>query len=452
MVPSGPATAAPAHSRIPPAWRLPAAAALLGGIYFLFALHAARKISHGSVGDFQHFYYAADAMRRGQDLYASWHHGYLYPPLWAFLILPLAWLDLDQAARVQLALSAAVSVLALLLASRESQRRILGHSTLLGTCAGALLAAIVLYGPLSADLAMGQTNAWVLLALVTGLITLDRRPALAGAALGFAFSIKFQAIAFLPYLLIRRRTIAAAWFVLSVLILNLLPAAAMGWSGNLHGLAVAYSGVLDLLGVKTGLAVAKNPMDAPFSISITSAMARLLGPGHEFGAIALSLAVIALCAGAAWGLYRRHGIPMLRWPPAPDQAAQPWSSMIAAEWSGLIVLALAFSPQTNPRHLALLACPVTLGAALLIASPRRVRPLISASLLVLFLAISFPPSGEWSRPVARWWTGIGGRSWGVLACYAVLLAVAAHRKSIPWQARAPRHRPVDAAAPADAQA
>src|SRR5258706_4440666 len=81
---------------------------LLGLVYLWFGVVAAHRIDdapysgfasvfHTNCGDFEHFYYAARAMRDGSDLYASGVHGYIYPPLIAFLFMPLTWLPVKLA-------------------------------------------------------------------------------------------------------------------------------------------------------------------------------------------------------------------------------------------------------------------------------------------------------------------------------------------------------------------
>src|ERR1700722_1267740 len=81
------------------------------------------RIRDQRTGDFQHFFYAADAVRHGTDPYAAGSRGYIYPPLIAFVFQPLSWLGRDRAAAVMLAVNVIVTLLAVTLAGDEFLRR-----------------------------------------------------------------------------------------------------------------------------------------------------------------------------------------------------------------------------------------------------------------------------------------------------------------------------------------
>ena len=59
-------------------------------------------------GDFEHFYFAALAMREGGDLYASGEGGYIYPRLIAFLFMPLTLFSVKAAALIMLVLNISI--------------------------------------------------------------------------------------------------------------------------------------------------------------------------------------------------------------------------------------------------------------------------------------------------------------------------------------------------------
>ena len=77
----------------------------------------------GDTGDFVHFFEAARAMVRGQDIYSSGRGGYIYPPLLAFLYTPLAGLPQNAAAVVLLFCNTALLLGSVFLAVREFARR-----------------------------------------------------------------------------------------------------------------------------------------------------------------------------------------------------------------------------------------------------------------------------------------------------------------------------------------
>jgi Glycosyltransferase family 87 len=392
-------------------------------LFVYFGWHAISKISQGRMGDFPHFYYAALALRTGTDIHLSWRQGYLYPPLWAFLIRPLTAIDVMSAAKVQVLLNCSAAIVAAVLCSREVGRRLLGRVSAAQALLVALLCVFVVNNAFRAEIEMGQTNTWVLLATVLSLSLLDRHPWLSGLALGFAFNIKFQTGAFLPYLLFRRRWMAALSLCAGIVFWSLLPMTATGWTTGVHNLAVAYLGMLDLFGLHTAMHVtAKNPMGAPFSLSITSAMARIVGPGREGTALMLSSGVLALWLLAVFAAYRRAGIPFIHWPCARSQHAEKWRAATALEWAGIISLSLAFSPQTNSRHLILLTLPVAAAGTLILRAPRE-RWLAAAALAILACGLLLPPGMPGARESLGWWRGIGGQSWSILgSCWLVYFA------------------------------
>src|SRR3954471_14456009 len=94
-----------------------AAVALLGVFaYLLFQnLHRVRDQNH--LSDFRHFYYAGEAMREHRNPYLAWKGGYVYPPLLAFLYMPLTQFPIEQAAQVAEVIDVAALFGGLVLAS-----------------------------------------------------------------------------------------------------------------------------------------------------------------------------------------------------------------------------------------------------------------------------------------------------------------------------------------------
>ena len=112
------------------------------------------------------------------------------------------------------------------------------------------------------------------------------------------------------------------------------------------------------------------------STSITSSFARRVtraGGRSLWPAFAGAVAVAAGCVALAAWMYARRGVPCWVWPAAAAQAAQPFRWMIAVEWAGLIAFLLAFSPDTNMRHV-ILAVLVNAAAAAALLFGRAGRP------------------------------------------------------------------------------
>ena len=385
------------------------------------------KVFVTGCGDFEHFFHAAWAMRNGSDLYASGVHGYIYPPLIAFLFMPLTHLSVQDAALFMLLLNVSMALCCAWLAAAETIRRFGIEASrdklILITAVTLLLSA----PKLRIEIQMWQTDVPMMLALLLALRFLDSRPQLAGLLLGAAVNIKYLPLVFLPYLLIRRRFVAAAWSVVGIVAFALLPALASGWNVNLQEWLTALSGVARLLGFDVPATAQAAKVDAlaiGHSLSITSGVARLLGAGSSSGqAFAVSGALaLALVLALGW-VYRHHNRPILNWPNTVMQRTQPYLGMVALEWAALMALALAFSPQTNPRHTSLMLMAFAPLAAMLCVrrggASTRWAALATA---ILFFGLVLPPNLPQFAPALQWWRDVGGAGWSMalmLPCFFV---------------------------------
>ena len=82
--------------------------------------HAVRQFWAGDPGDFGHFYRAASAMWKGEDIYLAAQGHYIYLPFLAFIFQPLTLLSERTAATVWTAISAALILIAILIAWIEA--------------------------------------------------------------------------------------------------------------------------------------------------------------------------------------------------------------------------------------------------------------------------------------------------------------------------------------------
>ena len=407
-------------------WAAPLSLAVIGLVYLWFWSVIAHRIAGHpfegfakvfmtGCGDFEHFYWGAQALRDGADLYASGVRGYIYPPLIAFLFTPLTFFSVQTAAWIMLVVNLVLGLACTWAMSQEVVRRLdIGDSferVIVVMAVTTLLAA----PKLRSEFQMWQTNILLMTALVFALRALDERPWLAGLLLGFAFNIKYLPILFLPYLLLRRRNQAAAWFVVGIGAFALLPALVSGWNANFANWAVALSGIAHLLGLSSVLPEAANvdPIGIGHSISITSGLSRLLGnnvPASHAISVAACVA-IATALLLRW-IYADRDKPMFAWPIASRQGAQPLRGMVALEWAALMALALAFSPQTNPRHASMLMMAFApLAAMLCFPKNKTTRWPALAAAAILFFGLAFPPNTpEFARQLA-WWRAIGGAGW-----------------------------------------
>jgi hypothetical protein len=413
---------------------------ILAVVFLAFYLQVAHRTrpSQNHFGDFRHFYYAARALLDHTDLYTSGTGGYLYPPLIAFTYTPVARLAYRHAALVMLAINVLLDFAGVLLTARAFADRF--HLAPRGTtgsarliAAAALLGVLLNFDKVHSELQMFQTNALMFFLFALSLYWLDRRPVLAGIPLGFILNIKYLSLAMFPWLLLRRRWKTAGAFAASSVFFALLPAVISGWHSNLHDLAVAYGGLLHMLGVGGGTAAAGHEqanvedIAAGFSCSITSAMARLTRLGWTLKQALAAAAVIALAVAAiVAAMYRRLTLPLLSWPPADSQRTQPYSTLVGLEFTALVVATLAFSPQTNTRHL-LLALLVTIPSSLLILRTRgQAQWTLIAGMLIELAGFTLPwghstaTSGDKSPSLP--WLAVAGPSWCMLIALFTLLS------------------------------
>jgi hypothetical protein len=383
-------------------------------------------------GDFPFFYAAAKEMREGgaeSDIYGvvapgEVRAGYIYPPLIAFLYQPLTLVDIVTAARISNFVNILAMTAMLAVAARAMLRRLSSDWGWERVVMVAVSAAILGADKIKGDLQMLQTNALVGLGLMVGLWLLDRHPWLAGLAIGFAMNIKYQALAVVVYLVFRRRWKALAAAIVGTVFWGLLPSVSIGIRQDLDYLARGFGGVLRLVGVDAGANVANvESLSNNLSLSIPSAFARLV----ERTGISVNPLLPAGVVAAAWLLtlaliYRRQGMAVVRWPAATGQEVLPWKGVVAVEWVAIITSVLAFSPQTNMRHMVLTVAAGALGVVIVLESRGRVRWVAVAGLVIMWVGLTFPP-GNRNHPginLSNRWLRIAGPCWLLLVSTGML--------------------------------
>ena len=392
-----------------------------------FAAHAVSKASRGDVSDFQAYYVAAKALCEHADPYVFSDKPYIYPPLFATLCMPLASMPIETAAKCYVPVMVAAILLAFFWGTREFLNRFRLSFQGMAMWISLLIAFVIMEDRVKSDLQMFQVNSLLLFLSIAALRWLDRRPTLAGAALGLAMNIKVFPIIMLPYLLFRRRWKTAGAMVGSTVVFGLLPAVVIGWKTNLQYLAQSSGGFLSLLGIHLDVHQKAQIKDvtASYSVSIPSGMVRMLGPTNSATAwILVSAILLAIVAFGAWA-YRRNGLPRVRWPDRNKQQEQPWQALVAMEWSVLLAIALVFSPQTNSRHLLMLAPLAMLGSVLVVKTFRQPGWLwILAGTGLVWAGLTLPPGSfriEFLHTAHVFWQFVGGPSWMILVALPPLI-------------------------------
>lgn len=378
--------------------------------YFVYATISA--VRQGRHKDFREFWLAAEAMRRGRDIYAVGVDGYIYPPLLAFLLMPLVPMGLIAATYVWLASNVVLLLGSLLIGARVLRERLsLPHRALLVPGAAAL-AMLLNADKLHVEFVFGQSNLWLMTAWVLGLVWLDRRPVAAGVVLGLAANIKYLSLGLVPYMLLRRRWRAAAATVASTVAWGLLPAAYLGWDGNLACWAKALRGLVGMVDRTTALAAgmpAARVIDIKggLSMSITSWAVRATSSGAPNVASVFVLGtVLVIVVACVVFIYRRAGVSLI------GRAGEHGPGVVALEWVGVLAAILAFGPQTNSRHLSMLSLVLVAGLVLGLSRGVRVaRWPVWVGLAVLTAGLTLPPGYHGLREALAWWRWVGGVSW-----------------------------------------
>jgi hypothetical protein len=400
--------------------------AVFGYLLTYHFLH--ERHDHLHLGDFPTFYQAAQFARQHGDIYlaaASAVQPYIYPPLVAFAYVPLTFLSKLHAAELMLPVTAAMLAGSILIGGRAMLRR-LGCSRPRTLLIVACCVALLNENEMRLEMTMLETDALILLLFMLALHWLDRRPTLAGVALAVIMNIKYLSLVALPYLLLRRRWRAAASMVIGTVVIALLPATLLGWHENLRGIRIALGGLTTWFGLppptlSDGRPIQVQSISAKLSLSITSFYARQCGSSH--GRLALELTSLTAIAALAiaWAIYRKNGLPLWAWPAADEQRAQPYRGLVAVEWAGIIAAALAFSPDTNPRHLVL-AVMVNCLAVSVLLSQRQItwRRLATAGVALILFGLVMP--------VRSWGPGFyypcSIPSWSLLIGYLLILPTA----------------------------
>ncbi|MEO6796890.1 MAG: glycosyltransferase family 87 protein [Candidatus Dormibacter sp.] len=167
--------------------------------------------------DFQDYLWAAHRIAVGGDPYGNFtrtrvpwdwslNSGYIYPAVFAAVLVPLTWIGNDLAVRIWLLFIQACVVASVVLIYARIGRPKRGELL-------ALVAVLTTFFPLINTMWTGAMNAILLLLLTAGWAAWDRRQDLrSGVLIGLAAVFKVFPVALLPYLAWRRdwRLVAAA--------------------------------------------------------------------------------------------------------------------------------------------------------------------------------------------------------------------------------------------------
>jgi hypothetical protein len=395
---------------------------LIMTVLLVCAAHAVRQFWAGDPGDFGHFYRAANAIWKGEDIYLAAQGHYIYPPFLAFIFQPFTVLSERTAAMLWTAISAALILTAILIASREAAARwprLADESDISLPWVIATAVTCLMVDKIRGTLALGQTDCLMLLGFACVLRWMERRPVLAGLAVGASANVAYLTLICVPYFLIKRNYKAAFAAILAFLCFLLLPGIEVGYEKLGYYLASSVGGLRRLI------ATAPAPIHVfhvtwDRSISLTSSVFRLTQSAALPDAAAVIL-LLLLCGGimtAIVSIGRSHGVSLFR-PAQPKTERDPVTHI---EWAVVIFFALAFSPQSTARHMVLLLLIFTVAIAIFgDQTATRSRILLGGALTLVVMALSLPFSMIGLAHLRTNLRAVGGPSWCVLILVLVMV-------------------------------
>ena len=203
--------ATPALTRIRPSFVLQAGS--VGAALAIYGIVLSQSgLAHQ---DFGVYLGAGRDLWQGQPLYTAFlHHpfpdptlrpAYIYPPVFAVLVSPLALLPDVVASLVWLLIGQAALAAAIVIVLRGWRPQ--------GWALAALLCATLTFYPLWVDAVQGQANLLILLLVTIGIAGIVQGHPRAGAALGAAAALKLTPVILLVWLIVDRRLREAAWML-----------------------------------------------------------------------------------------------------------------------------------------------------------------------------------------------------------------------------------------------
>ena len=364
------------------------------------------------------------------DIYAGTAGMYIYSPFLAFIFQPLAVLTERPAAIVWLVLSASIIFAASLLAARKVTESWRVRQKETDPSIPWLISAMALLLSVSkirSDFVLGQYDCLILAGLVGILWWMDRRPALAGIVAGATANVKYLALIFVPYFLIKRNYRAAIASTVSFLFFFTLPALEVGLTSiktyAINAIAVLnkVAGIPELISLTAESRSHKpivNSITWDRSVSLTSSILRVTRAHGVSDFIAASVIVVLFAAivTAIVLISRRNGVKLFQPATAKTASSHPGAGTI--EWAVLIVLALIFGPQTTARHMIFLILVYAVAIAIVFAQKRRGPQIVLiASMVATAIALSLPFRDTGHHPSLIALKSIGTASW----CAVILL-------------------------------
>ncbi|MBS0351983.1 MAG: DUF2029 domain-containing protein [Proteobacteria bacterium] len=396
----------------------------LGLIFFYLILETYLLIHKNFLGDLPVLLHAAYAIRNGYDPYQFTHGYFIYPPLQAFIFIPLTFLKLKIACLLWTVINFLLIFFILMLNFRIIATHFKFQCSRWQATAACSLALLMCYHELWWEIKWTQYDLMILAGFTLGLYWLDRRPYTSGIILGLIANIKYQPIVFIPYFLLRARFKIIVAIVVGITLGMLLPVAKLGWAKNLAYLKKASSGFIHMPGeslLNTYYPVKVPQITWSGNITITSGLTRVfLDHGWSQNRALITVFLIAVLTFLLlWRLFKKFAIPfMWRKPGLFCSSKEP--AVVTLEYFLIMIGMLIFSPQGTMRHFILL-----LGAHLL-AIMLLLFPRNNVKRWPLLLGVLCYQAGKLyddliAHPLHWPWSYFGGPAWCLLIFMPLLV-------------------------------
>lgn len=379
--------------------------------------------------DFAAVYGAAQAMWNGQDIYTATRGFYVYSPFLAFIFQPLVAMPEHVASIVWVVLSAFIFFGASLLTSKEITKRWCAAGERVDVSLPWVIATIVLllsYDKIHTDLRLGQTDCLMLLGFACVLRWMDRRPWLAGLAVGATANIKYFGLIFVPYFIIKRNYRAAVASVGSFFLFIMLPSVEVGFSLAWTYVVKGLGGLEKLIHIKPsveGHGLQIEPASWDRSISFTSVIFRITDSNALpawFGGMLVIIAFTAVM-GMIFFISRPHGLVLFK-SNTNEQDGAEQKAIATLEWSVAIMIAITFAPQITARHMVLTLLLYNVGIGIFfLQHDKRLRTVLVVAIVIMVVGLSLPFRGLGLENELRAWREVGGASWCALVLILALV-------------------------------
>lgn len=333
---------------------------------------------------------AAECMRLGEVMMACAKE-FTYPPAFAFLMTPFLPMPIELRNLVWYVITLATLIVSFWLCDSLARRLYPGPWTR-NELAWLRVASFLVSAKFMLAVLENQAYDALPLVLVLGGIfwLATGRPLTAGASLGVAAAIKATPLIFLPYLLLKRRFLAAACFLIAFLAVSFLPDLFYLQKGEEHGYVATWIRNI------AGPSLSNNEEATPIHFwsgrnflnhSLRGFLARLM---EEYANPALFKAILYL----TWlGFAAMLGLLLLKSPRRDE--------FVAVDGALLLIATLMLSPMTSRSHYVVVLLPYYLLVAAVMrdASMRWLGLAMLAGSFVLLTGTSNDVVG---RRVTEW--------------------------------------------------